>query len=193
MAAWWDVPPLLANDDLPPLPPRLETLANLAGPLPLERFEAVHGPWSWPSPAELTEVARCVRDGWHLPEPYAAHLVLPAAWPAEHRGWLPDRVPRVWMTSGDSPKLLPLTADDIEHDTDPAADELGMIGVDAPPDRRIWLLRSPYPQVPVRALLDGVRKYARAPDPQDVLDAAREVFALDDAAFDAWRRRFVSP
>lgn len=159
MAAWWDVPSLIANDDLPPLPPRLATLATLAGPLPLERYEAAHGPWSWPDPSELTEVAELARDGWHLPEPHAVNLVLPFAWPSEHRGWLPNRVPHVWLSSDGL--LIPPTPDEDEHDTDPTADELGELGIDVYPGRRIWLLRSPFSSVLVPALLDGLLAHAK--------------------------------
>lgn len=93
MAAWWDVPSLIANDDLPPLPPRLALLAGLAGPMPLAEYEAAHGSWSWPDPPELTEIAELARDGWHLPGPY------------------------VWLSDGD--RLIPPTADGDEWDTDP--------------------------------------------------------------------------
>ncbi|MBM7791135.1 hypothetical protein [Tenggerimyces flavus] len=199
MAAWWDVPSLIANDDLPPLPPRLATLAALTGRLPLAQYEAAHGPWSWPEPSELTEIAQLARDGWHLPEPHVVNLVLPFAWPAEHRGWLPNRVPHVWHSNV---HLIPPTAADDEHDTDPAADELGAMGVDVFPGRRLWLLRSPFPAVPVPALLDGLLAHAKTlaaqrgvdlwQHKQVVFDAAHVVFSLDAKAFDAWRRMFVT-
>ena len=51
----------------------------------------------FPAAEELPEVARLVRQGWRLLEG-GAHGLLPAAWPAEHRTWVPDRLPKVALS-----------------------------------------------------------------------------------------------
>lgn len=106
------------------------------------------------------------------------NLVLPFAWPADHRGWLPNRVPHVWLSN--DRLLIPPTADEDELDTDPAEDELGELGIDVFPGRRIWLLRSPFPSVPIPALLDQIYAHAKTLENHHVLDAARAVFSLDE-------------
>ena len=158
-----DAPPAVAVDDLAPLPPRLAELAALTGSREVARGEEHE---VRPRAAELPEIQDLVREGWRpldevgtWPDLLAQIL---AVWPAEHRCWVPDRLPRVriWclMTRQDGhhhcvqqgneemPERATALFDPAEEESDFAA-TAARYALPAPPAGRLWLLRSPWPSL----------------------------------------------
>lgn len=99
-------PPLTAGWDLPPLPERFQRFAALTGSRPLS--ELGEEPWVWPSATELAEVVFLAQEGWVVAPDVPFLAFLPAIWPPEHRGWVPDRVPRVFLhwAGADGPRSV---------------------------------------------------------------------------------------
>lgn len=150
-----------------PLPPRLAALASLTGRVPYDGA---------PRPEELPEVAALAERGW-LPLGDDLDLAcLPAVWPREHRCWVPDRLPKVYVGDG---WVQPWTEDDLK---DIASDYRHMVtacGLLPRPPGRLWLVRSPWPEVTAREVLDAV--YLRlaerdlSDEGENVTEVAREV------------------
>ncbi len=204
---WGDDPPLIAEGDLPPLPERLQRLASLSEPTPMsdlgEDPEAWRAPAGWPSPADLTEVRVLADQGWSVApqEPWLAFL--PAVWPAEHRGWIRNRVPSVWTCVGEPPSLAPPTETDLSMEEEIEEDYPGNLegtGIPVPPLGRIWLLRSPFEGVMVAEIAQVIERVAvQRAGAEDIflnkrylVDAAREVLGGETATIAAWlaaRRR----
>lgn len=164
----------------PPLPPRLARLAEVAQTGEPLRATGRHA-GDFPSPGELPEVQELVRDGWHVLDGAPLYYLVPAAWPAEFRAWVPDRLPQVEMgmsSDGYAAVFLPPSGEADWRDQ-----EIGgwarHSDLPEPPPRRIWLLRSPWPSIPVTVVLDVI--YSRVPSDSgpdeigNVYRAAREV------------------
>ncbi len=154
--------------------------------------------WQTPSAADLTEVHMLADLGWSVApsEPWLAFL--PAVWPAEHRGWIPNRVPRVWTCAGEPPTLAPPTEDDLRMEEEIEEDypaNLEGTGIPVPPLGRIWLLRSPFDGITITeiaAVLESVAvERAGGEDiflnKRHLVEAAREVLSWDTSTLDAWR------
>lgn len=158
-----DQPSALAGPP-PPLPPRLARLAQVQeSGTPLRDVD----PYAedFPSADELPEVRELMRAGWVPLGSAPLHCLLPAAWPAELRTWVPDRLPRVTL-GGTSDRYFgtagPLPEDE---DYDPHADVAGCaedVGLPEPPRDRIWLLRSPWPALPMMVLHEAI--WSQVPD-----------------------------
>ena len=138
-----------------PLPPRLARLAEVERTgVPMTDIDPYE--WSFPAASELPEVADLIAAGWHPLEDAPLYCLLPAAWPAELRTWVPDRLPRVSM--GSTTETLGGTVEppfppdpDWPEEVD-GADEAERLGLPVPPTGRIWLVRSPWPRIPVVAI-----------------------------------------
>jgi hypothetical protein len=202
---WGDDPPLIAERDLPPLPERLRRIAALSGPTPMsdlgedpEAWQTTAGP---ASAADLSEAGMLSKQGWEVApaEPWLA--LLPAVWPAKHRGWIRNRVPWAWTRAGDPPTLLPPTEDDLWREEQQEEDypaNLEGTGIPVPPLGRIWLLRSPFEGISVAEVaevVEGVASHRARADGEDmfrnkrhIVEAAREVLSWDTATIEAWRR-----
>lgn len=173
-----DTPPALTGEP-PPLPPRLAELAALTGPRDLAPDEA----FRLPSFSELPEVQELLGHGWHVLGGELMFMALPAVWPAEHRCWLPDRLPRASISSctGGIRRVEPRSLEDRdEHDAE-WAEIAASAGVPAPPRGRIWLLRSPWPSLAYEVVLSiledrAVEHYGRLTS-TEVTAAAREVLS----------------
>ena len=148
-------PPSLLPDPLPPLPPRLARLAEVAATgLPLDSVDP-YG-FSFPRVDELPEVQALAADGWRPLHGAPLYALLPAAWPPEHRTWVPDRLPRIAMRGGTTASYLSsIVPQPHEHDEMQYEDvdgEAAAAGLPTPPRDRIWLVRSPWPRIPVTAI-----------------------------------------
>ena len=142
-----------------PLPPRLARLAEVeATGVPITGFDPYE--WDFPDAAELPEVADLGAAGWHPLEGAPLYCLLPAAWPPALRTWVPDRLPRVSMgstteTYGGTIEPPPPPDPDWPDEVD-GVDEAETVGLPEPPTGRLWLLRSPWPRIPVAAIHDIV-------------------------------------
>jgi hypothetical protein len=91
---WGMRQPPAGVDPVAPLPPRLARLAEVqATGTALSAGE----PYAqgFPRADELPEVQELMREGWRPLDSAPLHCLFPAAWPPEHRTWIPDRLPRV--------------------------------------------------------------------------------------------------
>ena len=149
--------PAVLPDVLPPLPPRLARLAEVAsGTVGWDEVDPHEV--SFPNAAELPEVQALAADGWRPLDDAPLYSLLPAAWPDEHRIWIPDRLPRIAIrgatTGSYHAGVVPVPdehADDVYEHIDDAAVAAGL---PKPPRDRIWLLRSPWSQIPLVAIYE---------------------------------------
>ncbi len=146
-----DVPPATRVETLEPLPPRLADLAGLTG---RRLFEPdVHV--GFPKPDELPEVQQLTEQGWHALEEAPLWWCLPAVWPAEHRIWVADRLPRIaiGMDADGLRWAEPWPARFYRELVEDVAREAVVCGLPEPPTGRLWLLRSPWPSLGVDVVL----------------------------------------
>jgi hypothetical protein len=146
--AWGEaLPPATVGRAVEPLPPRLAALTDRRDLAPGER-------WAWPAADELPEVRALTDAGWRPLDPAPLYCCLPAVWPAEHRCWVPDRLPKIsqgsdgrrtWLEPWDSATRQSMDAD--------LAEEAAGCGLPAPPVGRLWLVRSPWPSLGVQVVL----------------------------------------
>lgn len=133
-------------------------------------------PWGRDEPPASGRLDEMVAQGWSPPGPDNFWSLLPAAWPADYRCWLPvpsqERRGRPWL---------------------PGADEAAAAGLPAPPDGRRWLLRSPVPWLSLSSLVFLIQwRTAQTAgernefEPTYVFEAAGELLAWDDAALTSW-------
>ncbi len=200
-----DDPPLIADGDLPPLPERLYRLATLAGRTPMsaigESAEFWRSGGGWPSVLELTEVRLLAQQGWCVAPEEPLLAFLPTVWPPEHRAWIRNRVPWVWMCEGNPPAVVAPTAEELQREQEAQeadyAANLEGTGIPVPPVGRIWLLRSPVDGVTVAEVARIITAEAeRRPAGQDIflskrhlVDAAREVLGRNAVSVQSWRIR----
>ncbi len=133
-----------------PLPPRLARLAEVQATGVARTVDDPHAA-KFPRAEELPEVQALMREGWRTLDAGPLHCLLPASWPSRHRTWVPDRLPRVAMcatTDHYVGRMVPAELDDDWQPNEAAEDA----GLPAPPSRRIWLLRSPWPRIPVSVI-----------------------------------------
>ena len=175
-----DSPPSLLPDPLPPLPPRLTRLAEMAATGAPAHPDEV----SFPCTDELPEVQALAPDGWRPLDGAPLHSLLPAAWPDKHRTWIPDRLPRFALrgltTASYRDSFVLVPDDDLEDDWpyEHIAEMATAAGLPAPPRDRIWLLRSPWPRIPLVAVYELLWSMVeeRTPDePAAMYRAARNV------------------
>lgn len=150
----FDDPP--AVESVAPLPPRLVRLAEVQQTrVPIVDVDLAE--WGFPDAEELPEVQALAADGWRALEAAPLYCLLPAAWPAAHRTWVPDRLPRVscgGTTATYYGTVMPPPDEDDETywEADTAAQAAREAGLPPPPSGRIWLVRSPWPRLPVAAI-----------------------------------------
>ncbi len=175
-----------------PLPPRLAKLAALSGPEVVTDWSD----WESPGPQALPEVATLLAQGWALLEQDPRFVLMPAIWPTVLRCWLPDRMPKTYSSfDGQTSRIIPagqLCHPEHHQSRAPEAFEAELaaeVGLPAPLPGRIWLLRSPWPTIGLKMVLD---LFARRCDEQgryeaaDVIEAAREMLRWDEAHILAW-------
>ena len=151
-----DEPPAVADVDLLPLPPALAEIEAMLDNGE-DRVLAPGERHLLPGVADLPEVAGMADEGWEpLPIGFAGWewASLPAVWPREHRRWVRDRMPRFGLMScGDDETLLGPEAGRDTHQQWLLARMARSVDLPPPPRERIWLLRSPWPSLPLSSLL----------------------------------------
>lgn len=150
------------------LPPRLARLARVQATGVALTDEDPYAQ-DFPAAAELPEVKMLVRSGWRPLESAPLYCLLPAAWPVEHRTWVPDRLPKVGMggtTDCYSSDIVPLPDDEDWHDDKPA-EQARAVGLPEPPTDRIWLLRTPWPRIPVQVIYEIIWSVVERCDTRD--------------------------
>src|SRR5690349_18629608 len=121
----WGTGLLPATSELEPLP------AHLASFMLRRRMEPGE---SWPAASELLEVEALMAEGWHPLDPAPLTCALPAAWPEEHRCWVPDRLPRFGILHQDDERwLVPYTQEDSEDLRAELVADLEECGLPEPP------------------------------------------------------------
>lgn len=166
------------------LPPRLARLAKVQATGVALTDEDPYAE-DFPAASELPEVKMLMRSGWRPLEPAPLYCLLPAAWPVEHRTWVPDRLPKVGMggtTDTYWSDIVPLSDED-RHDDYPA-EQARVVGLPDPPVERIWLLRSPWPRVPVSVIYEMIWSVVELSDTHDeiaqVYRVATDVLTWDE-------------
>jgi hypothetical protein len=154
---WGSQQPPAITGAVPPLPPRLVRLAEVqaSGVALTEEDPYAQG---FPAALELPEVQELTGQGWRPLDGAPLYCLLPAAWPPQHRAWVPDRLPRVGMGATTDTywgEIVPLPDNDYDPDGHIVA-EARRTGPPAPPTGRIWLLRSPWPRIPVTVVQEIV-------------------------------------
>lgn len=188
---WGLAEPPAAYAELP-LPPRLAELAGLTEPRSLPDNDPL---WEWPSADELPEVRRLMAQGWYPLDGAPLHGLLPTVWPAEHRCWLPDRLPKIsHRYDGTVTVLVPSGKGRHEAPNELVMEEAAAAGLPQPPAGRIWLLRSPFPSVAMRVLLrliwqrsEQVGHEGRPSGlPRDMVAAGRELVSWSEDQLLGW-------
>lgn len=172
---WGSALPPVVQGAPPPLPPRLAALPDLAGrdgSLHLEPGER----WAFPTAGELPEVQQLADRGWRAAPDAPYWLFLPAVWPAEHRCWLPDRLPRVSVASDGTDRVIVPWTEEVAEDlyAETVAEARGA-GLPAPPRGRLWLLRSPWPSIGFTVALHVIDSFIQPSGPRGPGDARRRV------------------
>lgn len=167
------------------LPPRLARLAEVQATGVALTDEDPYAE-DFPAAAELPEVRKLMRSGWRPLDDAPLHCLLPAAWPREHRAWVPDRLPKVGMggtTDTYQSDIVPLPDDEDWHDDYPA-EQARVVGLPEPPADRIWLLRTPWPRVPVSVIYEIIWAVVELSDTHDeiaqVYRVATDVLTWDE-------------
>lgn len=181
---WGSEQPSAQVDATTALPPRLARLAEVqASGISLTN----EGPYGQglPAAAELPEVQALTRQGWRTLDGAPLYCLLPAAWPAEHRTWVPDRLPKVGMGGGTDTywsDIVAITDDDWHEDY--LAEQARAVGLPDPPADRIWLLRSPWPRIPVSVIYEiiwsVVQRHRTRDEIAEVYRVATDVLTWDE-------------
>lgn len=150
---WGSRQPPAIDGTVSPLPSRLARLAAVqATGIPLTE-EDPYDAQDFPAAQELPEVQQLMGQGWQPLDGAPLFCLLPAAWPPDHRTWVPDRLPRIGMgatTDSYWGAFVPLP-DDSDLD-EHIVDNARRAGLPDPPSGRIWLLRSPWPRIPITVI-----------------------------------------
>ncbi|WP_076260995.1 hypothetical protein [Intrasporangium flavum] len=192
-----DDPPAVAEADLEPLPP---VFAEIVEAFEVGDSISVPGGPDGPRPGvdDLPEVAALVAAGWHpLPAGMAGEelALLPAVWPSEHRTWVPDRLPRFGLVSyGGDDFFVEPARESAEHEHWQLARTARSLGLPVPPRGRLWLLRSPWPDLRVGSLVLLLRQVRDEDElgwePSGMMEAARRVLSgTEEQAWSRWTRR----
>jgi hypothetical protein len=159
-----DVPPATADRLLPPLPPRLAELANL----PPDGLPVTGQSPAWADPEELPEVQEHMYEGFRSLPDNPLCFALPAVWPDAHRCWVPDRLPR-WRSVSCPPgplTLYPHGEQERDRRREEARERAEAHGLPEPPPDRLWLLRSPWPDLGVAVVVSLLCRRAGAASPE---------------------------
>jgi hypothetical protein len=182
------LPPATERLPAEPLPRRLAELAELTGRRPLEPGER----WVWPAAVELPEVRALATAGWRPLEPAPLYFCLPAVWPAAHRCWVPDRLPRVGMAfDGHRRWLQPAAGHERRDVATQVAEAAAECRLPPPPEGRLWLFRSPWPSLGVGIVLGLLARRCAQRGLRDdcagITEAARDVLAWSqEQVWDWW-------
>jgi hypothetical protein len=141
----------------------------------------VDDPWGLDDPPAAQPIEVLEADGWRQLGEDSFWQLLPAAWPVEHRCWLP------------APELLRTTSPRRPRPPAPGVDEAEDAGLPAPPRGRRWLLRSPIGWLSLETLVHLIRwRTAQTAGemnefhPTYVLAAARELFSWGEPELERW-------
>ena len=189
---WGTQTPSAVAGGVPLLPARLVGLVDLAASGE-SRFLEPGERWVFPSAEELPEVQVLAADGWRPLGQDPMTVLLPAVWPAQHRCWVPDRLPRM-STSVCLPDLRQRVQGWSERVMADAAAEVAAAaaecGLPAPPLGRLWLLRSPWPSLGLDVVLAMLHQRR---DELDlgwgscwVIQAARELLGWSEEQVWSW-------
>jgi hypothetical protein len=149
-------------------------------------------PWGRDEPPAPADVPELLGEGWQPLHDAPLYCLLPAAWPPQHRTWVPAPPPQVSVmrtTDQYYPESVPIDVggpvDEEWEDDDWLADEARAAGLPEPPAERRWLLRSPWPRIPVTVIHEIVWAMV-APDRthdeiRRVYEVARDVLTWDEA------------
>lgn len=163
-----DEPAAVATE---PLPPRLAALAELIGRVPWNGGDFARA-------EELPEVRALMAQGWRPLDDAPYTVALPAVWPPEHRCWVADRLPRVVLGEGWAAPWSDEERDTVQRDLDGV---VATCGLPPRPRGRIWLLRSPWPGIPLDDAIGAMGERARERGlpamAEGLTEAAREVLA----------------
>jgi hypothetical protein len=168
------------------LPPRLARLADVqATGIALTAEDAYAQ--GFPAADELAEVQTLMREGWRPLDGAPLYCLLPAAWPAEYRAWVPDRLPKVGMaatTDAYWSTIVALPEDDDDRQDDYPGERARAVGLPQPPTDRIWLLRSPWPSIAVTVIYEiiwsVVERAAGRDEIAQVYRVAKDVLTWDE-------------
>lgn len=146
---------------------------------------------SRPVASELPEVRALMAKGWHLLNNAPLICALPAVWPAAHRCWVPDRMPRFSiLPQGDERWLVPHGEEDIQDLRADLVSDLEECGLPAPPPGRSWFLRSPWPSIGFDVLRDLIALRCEQRGLRgihtDFTDTAREMLAWTEEQVWQW-------
>lgn len=112
-------------------------------------------------PSEFAEVAALLEGGWEVLEDAPVYWLVPAAWRPEYRTWVEDRVPRIALHTDANGRVVGASPDArIEWDT--ITVDARAAGLPPPPEKRLWLLRSPWPDLTVADILEVAEAEAAA-------------------------------
>jgi hypothetical protein len=172
----WGFADTSAVTELPPAPHQLtDLLARLHAGEQLSSDEAddVYGI----GPEDFVEIAALLDDGWDLVDDAPLYVLVPAAWSAQHRIWVRDRLPHVGLTTGRQGEVTGVSTMDVRaelrRDLVAAARNAGLPD---PPEDRIWLVRSPWPGRTVEEILDTAWEVANAQSTGSTFDEITAVY-----------------
>jgi hypothetical protein len=186
IALQWSAPDEPIMSVTPPLPAHIAEFATLTNPRSID-------PLSFRSPTaeELPEIAELTGQGWALLA-WDQRMIWPI-WPATHRGWMPDRVPRFAEHHhlDGSASIKPLTRLQERHLREDEADWWRPLDLPAPPSNRLWFVRSPWPTHTVSDLWGLLGRRATQLSPADPIvalpTAASELITSEGSVLTAWR------
>lgn len=166
------------------LPPKLARLAAIqaSGIALVNQDPSAQG---FAAAEELPEVETLVRQGWRPLHGAPLYCLLPAAWPVEHRTWVPDRLPKVGMGGTTDTYWSDIVAISHNEDWDDfSAEQAQAVGLPDPPVDRIWLLRSPWPRIPVSVIYQIIWAVVERTNTEDeiaeVYQVATDVLSWDE-------------
>lgn len=133
-------------------------------------------------PTEFLEIAALVHEGWELVDDAPIFCLAPAAWQPEHRTWVEDRLPHIVLRTGWNGKITGASLPERDLVRDMVTEEARHAGLPPPPEKRLWLLRSPWPGSSVAEILEAAAATAAESlggrhGPLDVYHALVEMMA----------------